>query len=265
MSKHNPKLNNLEPIVKLYQESHDERYLCHIDALYRNYIQGRAVNASHRFGLLEDDCNGELTEGLFVAIDTYNPELGVPFIKYANLKFRQALNKLYFVEKRDNHCWNPTADRIDLVEYHDPMFGKKSDKSSPLDESVIDTAYKELVKRPERNSKAIDLVYGMDNSDSFDTIDVAQDIANLIADEDAAERLMEAIQSSVGADVGQVVALTALGLTRVEVARMLDYKPECASIKSAQVNWVNRRLEKCIKPVERYYSMMGRKVPIKLR
>lgn len=243
------KLEGLEPIVELYQATGDERFFNSIVDCFRHYLQGRAYLTSSKFGLDEQDCESTLMVALFDAVESYDNERSVPFDVYVKMKFKYALNKLFFLENRDNHFFGPSTCRQDFVDYSNRDLGPRHG---------VERNYQQ------EHSNSIQMVYGMGLDDSFNTIDYRQDVANLIADEDAAERLLEAIRK-VDITAADVVSLTALGYSKVEVAKILRYVPEVPSPKPAQINWVSRRLDKCIKPAQKYYSSMGRAIPIKLK
>lgn len=99
-------LNNIEQevLVKKFQETNNQTYFEELVSAYRERIQGRAYNASLRFGLEDVDAESTLMMALWEAVNTWKEEKGVPFNKYASLKFNQALNHIFQSEVTRKDC-----------------------------------------------------------------------------------------------------------------------------------------------------------------
>lgn len=227
------KLQNLEPVVKNYQDTGDDRFFDHIMNQYRGYIQARAYTASKLYGLDPSDCESVLTVTLWKAVKEYDPSRERTFDAYVNTMFGYSLTSFFTKQDRDNHFFGP---RTRGEGFHD-------DPDSP---------------------KSITMNYDMFSDGEFDLVDLRQDVENLVCDEDAAKSLLDAliVYDSVSANVA---ALVATGKTQLEVAKIMGYIPDVTSPKTAQNNWVKRRLEKCIKPVEKHYQQMKMPIPITFR
>lgn len=230
-------IEGLEEVVKLYQETSDERYFEFIFNIYRGVIQGRAYKTALHYGLESDDCEEVLQMSLWEAVKTFDSERGIPFSAYVGVKFTQSLTYLFKIEKRDNHYFGPHT--------KGNIYSKETD-SQPIQHMVYTLSEDEEWDRPDLSPQA--------------------DVENFIVDEDAAESLLNSIRAQAGEIEANVAVLIAYGYSKIDTARALGYSPEgINSTKAAQGNWVNRRLEKCVKPAEKHYKKLGTTIPIKLR
>ena len=172
-------LKGLEPAVKNFQETGDDRYFDIILTAYRGAIQGRVYNAVGQYGLDDVDCESTLTYSLWKAAETYDPDRGVPFDAYVALKFGQDLRSFFTMEKRYNKFCGPTAKQEE-----------------------------------EGNTSSIKMVYYLaDDNWEWDMADTdpRADVENFIVDEDAAASLLESIRGEAGEAEANVAALIACG------------------------------------------------------
>ncbi|GEM_PF-2892264 len=236
-------LDGLDPLVKLFQESGEGRYFDLMLTQCKGYIQGRAIKASLQFGLEAEDCESTLLESLWKSAEMFNPEMGVSFAQFANVGFKKNLTWLFGRENRDNHFFGPCT-KSDLFE--EAAIANKSFHMFYMDGGL--NLEEKGIKVPM----------------TWDLSDPRMDVENLICEQDAARQLMEEIKK-VDEVAGDVAALVAVGRDPRETAVIMGYVPEGTSQRTAQLNWVRRKLRKCIPPTERHYFQMGIPIPIKMR
>ena len=231
----NTSLEGLEPLVKLFQETGDVWYFDNIVKQCKGYVQGRAVKASLQFGLVCEDCESTLMISLWKSVQSYNPELGPTFAQFVNTGFNKNLSWLFGKENRDNHFFGPCT--------KSEQYQETADKNNSYHMTyTIDTM----------------------DTDEWDLCDPRVDVENLICEQDAARSLMEDIKR-VDQVAGDVLGLVATGREQREVAIIMGYIPEGTSQRTAQLNWISRKLKKCIPPTIKHYEQMGIQIPIKMR
>lgn len=221
---------NLEPLVKMLQETEDERYFTLILESCKGYIQGAAWRDSCKFGIDACECESLHCMSLFRAATSFDFSRSVPFSAFVNICMKQGISDYLYDENRKNYS------------FHSP-------KNNP---------------NREGSECTYEIVYYLseDNWDMEDRSPVA-DVQNFIADGEAVKGLVDAIRE-VDFAAADAAVLVARGYSQREVATILGYNP-VGAVKCARNRWVKRKLDKCVAPVEKYYKKMGVEIPIKLR
>ena len=233
-------INALAPQVKLYQETRDQRVFTDIYEVCEAYIQSYAFTKVAKYGLQVEDCKATLDDQFVKIVDNYDPERGLTFYHYLNYSFKMTM-KSYFRDQSEKEHFFGSYSKGD-------QYGEEREKYKSYMMVYIDAGVQ----------TDGDMLSG------FDMYDPRADIETLICEDDDVRRLTAAIEKEEP-EACVVATLRATGREKREIARLLGHFLDGSKQLTAQNNWVDRRLKKCIKPVTKYYASMGVPIPIQLR